>query len=81
MNTSDLTSFLEQLNKAFAIQQENQRLVVEMGEGHIPVIMVYNDHASAIISLQGAHLLSWVPKGDGEVSGYRMKQHFYLASL
>lgn len=33
----------------------------------MPVIAIENDQASCTISLQGAHVLSWVPSGEAEV--------------
>lgn len=67
MNTPDITNHIEQLNNAFAFQHGNHRIRFEIGKGSIPVIKIDNDQASAIISLQGAHLLSWVPSGEDEV--------------
>ncbi len=58
---------LEQLNTQFALQGSENTLSFKMGEGDIIVVEVHNQHASAKISLQGAHILSWVPKGEEEV--------------
>ncbi|MBT3206136.1 MAG: D-hexose-6-phosphate mutarotase [Gammaproteobacteria bacterium] len=63
MNTVEL----EKLNEQFLLQDELYSLCIESGEGDIPVIKVMNEHASALISLQGAHVLSWIPKGEQEV--------------
>ena len=63
MNIPDV----EQLNKDFAIQQGGNSLRFRMGEGDIPVIEIQNEQASARISLQGAHILSWIPTGEDEV--------------
>ncbi|MBE9490891.1 MAG: D-hexose-6-phosphate mutarotase [Bacteroidetes bacterium] len=38
-----------------------------MGAGDIPVVEVKNELASAVISLQGAHVLSWIPVGEKDV--------------
>ena len=63
MNSADI----EKLNSQFALQNKNNTLSVKAGEGGIPVIEIQNDHARASISLQGAHILSWVPVGQQEV--------------
>lgn len=57
----------EQLNKVFAFQDPANSLNFKTGEGGIPVVEIKNQHASARISLQGAHLLSWKPKSEDEV--------------
>lgn len=61
------TLSVEQLNKDFSFQTETSNLYFRMGEGNIPVIEIQNQYASARISLQGAHLLSWQPVGEDEV--------------
>ncbi len=58
---------VEQLNNDFSFDNGSHTLCFIMGKGDIPVIEIHNDHASATISLQGAHLLSWVPAGENEV--------------
>lgn len=58
---------IEQLNKSFAFSNQNQSLCFKEGKGGIPVIEVINDQASALISMQGAHLLSWKPANEDEV--------------
>lgn len=63
MNIPDV----EQLNKDFAIEQGGNSLRFRTGEGDIPVIEIQNEQASARISLQGAHILSWIPTGEDEV--------------
>ena len=60
MNVSDL-------NNEFSLEVANNNLHIKAGKGGIPLIEVENTHASATISLQGAHILSWIPKGEGEV--------------
>ncbi|MCK5335914.1 MAG: D-hexose-6-phosphate mutarotase [Gammaproteobacteria bacterium] len=62
-NTADI----EQLNKSFSIQNENTVLYFNPGEGNIPQVEIKNQLASARISLQGAHLLSWIPEGEEDV--------------
>ena len=58
---------IEDLNKNFSFQDENNYLVFKNGQGDIPVIEIKNDQASATISLQGAHLLSWKPHNEDDV--------------
>lgn len=58
---------ITQLNQAFALQQGSQQLQFSLGPGDIPVIDIVNSQASAKISLQGAHLLSWIPEGEADV--------------
>ena len=61
------TPDIEQLNNNFSLDTDDTRLSFKAGEGGIPVIEIQNQHASAIISLQGAQVLSWRPKGKDEV--------------
>ena len=65
--STSTTSNLAQLNESFAFTNGNQSLSIKLGGGDIPVIDVRNEQASAIISLQGAHLLSWIPAGTHDV--------------
>lgn len=58
---------IEQLNQNHALRSANNSLRIITGEGGIPVIKIQNRYASASISLQGAHLLSWIPEGEEEV--------------
>ena len=68
MTTPDLEKItLQQLNEEFSLQDDNHYLHFKSGRGDIPVVEIQNQHASALISLQGAHLLSWIPKGEEEV--------------
>jgi len=62
MNISDLND----LNKKFSINT-NQHLNFKSGEGGIPLVEIENEFATAVISLQGAHVLSWIPKGEEDV--------------
>jgi len=62
-NNSDL----EQLNENFAFSDGENFLRFKMGEGGILLIEIHNDQASAVISMQGAHVLSWVPVDKEEV--------------
>jgi glucose-6-phosphate 1-epimerase len=62
-----ITPNIEHLNKKFSLQNESNLLRFKTGKGDIPVVEIQNDQASAIISLQGAHVLSWVPRGEAEV--------------
>ena len=63
MKIPDIT----ELNSAFALQQGKQHLNFKTGQSDIPLIEIHNEQATAVISLQGAHLLSWVPTGSDEV--------------
>lgn len=58
---------LPQLNNKFALQVSDNQLSIVAGRGGIPFIEVFNRYANALISLQGAHILSWVPQGEDEV--------------
>ena len=61
------TISVEQLNNRFAFQQRGHSLGFKIGKGDIPVVEICNRLASASISLQGAHVLSWAPVGEAEV--------------
>jgi len=63
MNTDDI----ENLNKKFDRDEFREQLCFKTGEGDMPILEIKNTHATAIISLQGAHLLSWIPAGEEEV--------------
>ena len=56
-----------QLNKKFSLDDGANSLRFMIGEGGLPVIEVKNYRASARISLQGAHVLSWKPVDREEV--------------
>ena len=62
------TQTIEQLNKDHAFQQDDQSLRVVAGKGNsgreLAIVEIKNKHASAAISLQGAHLLSWLPANE-----------------
>ena len=51
----------EQLNKVFALKTNGSNVNFITGKGDIPFVEIHNQFASALISLQGAHLLSWIP--------------------
>jgi len=63
MNTPDI----EQLNKEYSINTSTSSLQFKNGSGDIPLLNIKNKHASAVISLQGAHILSWMPDGEEDV--------------
>lgn len=63
MNTANV----EQLNKNFSFANEFHSLIFKIGKGDIPVVEIKNDQSSAAISLQGAHILSWVPADEDDV--------------
>ena len=58
---------IESLNKTFAFSKGNNYLIFKEGKGNIPVIEIKNKSSSAVISLQGAHLLSWIPNNEDDV--------------
>ncbi len=58
---------IERLNKQFGFSNNKSTVLFEKGEGDIPVIKIENELATACISLQGAHVLSWIPKNEKEV--------------
>lgn len=54
----------EELNRRFGL---NRQLVFDTGPGGLTVARIANDHASATIALQGAHVLAWQPRGEEPV--------------
>ena len=58
---------VQQLNRDVAFANEYHSLVFKSGEGDIPVLEIKNDLAKATISMQGAHVLSWVPVTEDDV--------------
>ena len=63
MNTPDIAK----LNDEFALQRGENYVRFQTGRSGIPLVEIRNNHASAAISLLGAHLLSWIPRGEKEV--------------
>lgn len=63
MNTPDVA----QLNDKFSLQHGDNYVRFQTGRGGLPVVEIQNNHANAVICLQGAHLLSWIPRGEREV--------------
>ena len=55
---------LEQLNSKFGIKDQ---VVFKEGAGGLTMVEVSNAQATATIALQGAHLLTWAPKGQQPV--------------
>lgn len=58
---------LQKLNEKFAFENKNSSFDIKKGKGGIPVAEIKNSQAQASISLQGAHLLSWIPYGEEDV--------------
>ena len=58
---------MKRLNEKFALSNGKNHLCVVEGNGGIPVIDIRNKFATAVISLQGAHVLSWTPEGQENV--------------
>jgi len=52
------------LNEKFALSNGNSHLCIVKGDGDIPLIDIKNKFATATISLQGAHVLSWTPESQ-----------------
>ncbi len=63
MNDKNINS----LNKKFSFDTNGCYAQFKVGEGDIPVLEVKNEKASAIISLQGAHILKWKPLAKDDV--------------
>ena len=55
------------ISKNFACKNVNNHICFLKGEGDIPIIDIKNKFGTAIISLQGAQVLSWIPEGEEEV--------------
>lgn len=55
------------LNNEFSLAAAGNNLHLIKGKGGLPVVIIQNKHASALISLQGAHILSWIPKNEKDV--------------
>lgn len=64
--TKTITS-VDELNKKFSFENNDNYLRFKKGEGGITVVEIQNAQASTIISLQGAHVLSWKPCNEDEV--------------
>jgi len=66
---------IEELNNKFSIvdhkgsssDDTRYTLWFKTGKGGIPLVEIKNKLANATISLQGAHLLSWIPASENEV--------------
>ncbi|MDH5516839.1 MAG: D-hexose-6-phosphate mutarotase [Gammaproteobacteria bacterium] len=61
------TTSIDQLNQQFGFNTGPNKLSIINGEGDIGRINIENQQATASISLQGAHLLSWIPDNADEV--------------
>jgi glucose-6-phosphate 1-epimerase len=55
---------IEKLNSQFEIAS---RLIFKEGKGNLPTIHINNRHASAVICLYGAQLLSYIPKNQQDI--------------
>ena len=58
---------IEKLNTDFSLKGENSQLSFKNGIGDIPLVEIKTKYATATISLQGAHILSWKPHSEDEV--------------
>ena len=59
-----MTTDIAALNARFGIAGQ---VVFKQGQGGLDVVEVNNAHSSASILLQGAHLMTWAPKGEKPV--------------
>jgi len=55
------------LNEKYSLSNGNNHLRIVKGSGGLPVIDIENKFAKAVISLQGAHVLSWTPESQEDV--------------
>lgn len=62
-----MQNIIDKLNKEFSFSQGDNTLRFINTEANIPHIEINNEFASAKISLQGAHVLSWKPHNEDEV--------------
>lgn len=62
-----MQKIIDKLNTDFSLQQGDNVLCFKNTEADIPHIEINNAFASARISLQGAHILSWKPHNEDEV--------------
>lgn len=58
---------IDELNAEFSFNTSDVQLIFKNGQGNIPLIEITNSQASAVISLQGAHVLSWKPNNQADV--------------
>lgn len=58
---------IEKINNQFSFENKEGHLFLREGDGHIPVVEIKNKFATALISLQGAHILSWKPGNEDDV--------------
>jgi len=62
-----MQKIIDKLNDEYAFVQGEDYLHFVNSTGDIPIVEIKNQYASAKISLQGAHILSWKPAGEDEV--------------
>lgn len=67
LNHDQVHPDLDQLNREFSLKKSDNQLSIQPGKDGVPFIELFNRYASALISLQGAHILSWIPKGEEDV--------------
>lgn len=58
---------IEPLNRKFSFQNENGSLCFKLGADNIPQLEIQNTQATALISLQGAHLMDWTLKNGEKI--------------
>jgi len=64
---------IEELNKQFAIRNH---VSFEEGQGNLPVAKIINAFAASTVSLYGANVLSYIPKGQADVLWLSSKSAF-----
>ena len=69
------------LNEKYSLSNGNNHLRIVKGSGGLPVIDIENKFAKAVISLQGAHVLSWTPESQEDVIWLSENASFQAISL
>ncbi len=52
------------LNQEYAVAG---KVIFKAGPGGLPLVELSSTHGSAVVALQGGHLLSWIPRGEQPV--------------
>ncbi len=64
---------IDELNKSFAIEGH---ISFQPGPGGLPMACVANTHAAAVISVYGAHVMSFEPHGSGPILWQSEQSYF-----
>lgn len=62
-----LAIMLEALNQRFACKSNGSEIRFTSAASGMPLVHIKNPQAQALIALQGAHLLSWIPDAEEDV--------------